>query len=225
MLCRFLTAVSVDSERALSRLADSLYPRYTMENGWLVPMMVRRRIAAMPCVFCSTLRVITGPFGVSPSRLSRFLSRLSLSFLLPHRALATAELADATTRPRPSGLSKLDGAAAFPFSTFVIPSGFWTGGRPRRLEPGTPFVTCHAAPDRPFFVPFSRRRVIAVHCYAMSAAPELDAWNNLPLITFVNIQSDGDGTARRQKSERERDGEASRSRCVREFAHLFKLLG
>ena len=211
MLCRFLTAVSVDSERALSRLADSFYPWYTMENGRLVPMMVRRRIAAVPCVLCSTLRVITGPFGVSPSRLSRFLSRLSLSFLLPHRALATAELADATTRPRPSGLSKLDGAAAFPFSTFVIPSGFWTGGRPRRLEPGTPFVTYHAAPDRPFFVPFSRRRVIAVHCYAMSAAPELDAWNNLPLITFVNIQSDGDGG----KKARGRDGEASRSRCVR----------
>ena len=120
MFCRFLTAVSVDSERALSRLADSSYPRYTMENGRLVPMMVRRRIAAVPCVLCSTLRVITGPFGVSPSRLSRFLSRLSLSFLLPHRALDTAELADAATRPRPSGLSKLDGAANFLLTAFVI---------------------------------------------------------------------------------------------------------
>ena len=172
MLNRFLTAVSVDSERALSRLADSFYPRYTMENGRLVPMMVRRRIAAVPCVLCSTLRVITGPFGVSPSRLSRFLSRLSLSFLLPRRALATAETGGCShVATRPSRLSKLDGG----FSVFrvchspAIPSGFWTGGGPGRLEPGTPFVTCHATPDRPFFVPFSRRRVIAVHCYVGGA--------------------------------------------------------
>ena len=49
----------------------------------------------------------------------------------------------------------------------------------------------------------------------MSAAPELDAWNNLPLITFVNIQSDGDGGKKAR-------GKTVRHRGVAVFAHLFR---
>lgn len=47
----------------------------------------------------------------------------------------------------------------------------------------------------------------------------MDAWNNLPLITFVHIQSDGTGT---DADGRQKAGDGDAEQVVAVYAHLFK---